>query len=95
MGRATYDLTRSWDVGLISSLLVADGGAARRYGAGAEIGRLVATNLRLAVGYNLFGYREKDLDSFGYTSRGAYVEFAFKFDETLFGRGTTAAGSSK
>ena len=95
MGRATYDLTRSWDVGLISSLLVADGGSARRYGAGAEIGRLVATNLRLAVGYNLFGYREKDLDAFGYTSRGAYVEFAFKFDETLFGRGKTAAGSPK
>ena len=95
MGRATYDVTSAWDVGLISSLLVADAGAARTYGAGVEVGRLIATNLRLAVGYNLFGYREKDLDSFGYTSRGAYFEFAFKFDETLFGRGTPAAGSGK
>jgi uncharacterized repeat protein (TIGR01451 family) len=88
MARATYDLTPRWDVGLITSLLLNDGGAARTYGLGAEVGRIVMKNLRLAAGYNLFGYRDRDLSSFGYTMKGAYLDFAFKFDESLFGRGS-------
>ena len=89
MGRATYDLTTRWDAGFIGSVLLSDGNAARQYGLGLEIGRIVMTNLRLAAGYNMFGYRDRDLSSFGYSMKGAYLDFAFKFDESLFGRGNT------
>ncbi|MBI3791688.1 MAG: DUF11 domain-containing protein [Gemmatimonadetes bacterium] len=91
MGRATYDLTTRWDAGVTTSLLLSDGNAARQYGLGLEVGRIVLTNLRLAAGYNMFGYRDRDLSAFGYTMKGAYLDFAFKFDETLFGRGATPA----
>ncbi len=90
MARAIYDLTPRWDAGLIGSVLFNDGGAARKYGLGAEVGRIILTNLRLAVGYNMWGYRDRDLSSFGFTMKGAYLDFAFKFDESLFGRGASA-----
>jgi uncharacterized repeat protein (TIGR01451 family) len=95
MGRATYDLTQRWDVGTTASWLISDGNAARQYGLGFEVGRIVMKNLRLAAGYNLFGYRDRDLSAFGYSMKGAYLDFAFKFDESLFGRGSTPAPAGK
>ena len=35
----------------------------------------------------LFLRSTRDFESLGYTQRGPYVEFGFKFDEGLFGRG--------
>lgn len=85
MGRGIVDLTRRVDAGIIGSLLATDGLASRRYGLGGELGLLVMKNLRVAGGYNLFGFTDRDLDSFGTTRRGAYLELGFKFDEALFG----------
>jgi hypothetical protein len=41
-------------------------------------------NVRVAAGYNVFGFRDRDLRESAYTLRGAYVRFDFKFDESLF-----------
>ncbi|MEO7962459.1 MAG: hypothetical protein ABIT38_00960 [Gemmatimonadaceae bacterium] len=87
MGRGIFDLNRRLDLGIISSVLASDGFAARRYGLGGELGLIVAKNLRIAAGYNLFGFTDKDLNSFGTTRRGAYIDLGFKFDESLFGLG--------
>ncbi len=87
MGRGIFDLNRRLDVGVISSLLASDGFSARRYGLGAELGLILAKNLRVAAGYNLFGFTDKDLNTFGTTRKGAYIDLGFKFDESLFGFG--------
>ncbi|MGQ0646599.1 MAG: DUF7507 domain-containing protein [Gemmatimonadaceae bacterium] len=87
MGRAILDLNRRFDVGAIGSLLASNGIANRQYGLGGELGVILVKNLRIAGGYNVFGFTDKDLDSFGTTRKGAYFELGFKFDESLFGVG--------
>jgi uncharacterized repeat protein (TIGR01451 family) len=83
-GRALYDVTRSWDVGLISSVVLSEGLQQRQLNFGFELGRLVAQNARLAVGWNTHGYSDRIANAFGYTTRGVYLDFGFKFDESLF-----------
>jgi len=87
MGRGIFDLNRRLDAGLIGSLLASDGFSSRRYGLGGELGLIVLRNLRVAGGYNLFGFTDNDLNTFGTTRKGAYLELGFKFDESLFGLG--------
>ena len=82
--RALYDFLPSWDAGIIASLLSSGG---RQYGVGFELGRIVVTNMRVAAGYNVFGFRNRDLTSDGATTdRGFYLHFGFKFSEELFRR---------
>jgi hypothetical protein len=45
---------------------------------------MVATNLWLTGGYNIFGFRDKDLAAEEYTAQGVYFRIRFKFDEDLF-----------
>ncbi len=87
MGRTIVDLTKRTDVGLIGSVLGDGKFVERRYGMGVELGAVVMRNLRLAGGWNVFGFTDRDFDSLGYTQRGPYVEFGFKFDEDLFRKG--------
>jgi hypothetical protein len=86
--RAIYDVDRNWDVGLQASSFWQGGFASWRFGTGAELGRRVMRNLRLAAGYNVFGFRDRDLRETDYTLRGAYLRFDFKFDETLLDPGS-------
>jgi hypothetical protein len=87
MGRTIVDLTKRVDVGLIGSVLGDGKFTERRYGMGVELGAVVMRNLRLAGGWNIFGFADRDFDSLGYTQRGPYLEFGFKFDEELFRKG--------
>jgi hypothetical protein len=82
--RAIYDLDRNWDVGLQGSANWIGAFDSWRFGTGGEVGRRVMDNLRLAVGYNVFGFRDAELRETDYTLRGAYLRFDFKFDETLW-----------
>jgi hypothetical protein len=83
-GRTIYDLTSKWDVGLNYSALFSDLFKSCRYGVGGEVGYMVATNLWLTGGYNIFGFRDKDLAAEEYTAQGVYFRIRFKFDEDLF-----------
>ena len=87
MGRTNVDVTRRLDVGVIGSALGNGTFSERRYGVGTEVGVVVMRNLRLAGGYNLFGFTDRDFESLGYTQRGPYLEFGFKFDESVLGAG--------
>ncbi len=87
MGRVITDLSTRFDLGLIGSVLGNGSFSERRYGVGAEVGAVLMRNLRLAVGYNLFGFTDRDFESLGYTQRGPYVEFGFKFDEGILNAG--------
>lgn len=85
-GRATWDLTKRWDLGLnLNALMVGKNSVS--YGVGNEVGYLLTANLWLSAGFNYFGFFDRDLSGEDYTAPGLFVRFRFKFDEHLFDRG--------
>jgi len=82
--RGTWDLHRMWDASLIGRSLFTDHVQRRQDGVGAEIGFLPIRNLRLATGYNLFGYKDGDLNGGSRSDRGFYLDLGFKLDEDVF-----------
>jgi hypothetical protein len=98
-GRLTWDVAPRWDVSLVTAILIGDKTSSRQYGVGIELGYLVATNLWVSAGYNLFGYRDADLAGADYTTKGPYVRLRYKFDEQLLeslgaGNSQATAGNS-
>lgn len=83
-GRAIYDLNDRWDTGINASILANSDFTTKDYGVGVELGYIMATNLRLATGFNFFGYNDDDLTANNYTRPGAYLGFSYKFDEQIF-----------
>ncbi|MTI87564.1 MAG: hypothetical protein FH748_06300 [Balneolaceae bacterium] len=83
-GRLTHDINEKWDAGINASLIANSDFTIKDYGLGVEAGFLVATNLRLASGFNFFGYEDEDLAANNYTQRGVYAGFSYKFDEQIF-----------
>lgn len=79
--RAIYDLTKRFDLGLSTAVLSNADFSSRQVGLGAEVGFIVAKNLRLAGGYNFLGYSDRDLASSDYTANGVYLSLHYKFDE--------------
>jgi large repetitive protein len=79
--RATYDIATGWDIGVQAAALIGSGGRARQMGLGAEAGHLLAENLWLSVGWNQFGFTDRDLTAQDYLQRGVYLRLRFKFDE--------------
>jgi hypothetical protein len=76
-GRALVDLTKRFDVGATGRT---EFGGGNRFGAGGELGWLAVRNLRLAAGYNVFGFRDADMSGADRTDRGPYLDFGYKFD---------------
>ena len=83
-GRITYDITSKWDIGLVGSLHGDGGFGNRKLGLGLEAGYLLQENLWLSAGFNLFGFKDKDLAGQDYTDKGFYLRLRYKFDESLF-----------
>ena len=84
-GRLVKDFGDRWDVGFNSYLLASDGIRNRNWALGAEAGYRIAKNLWASVGYNVSGFKDKDLASEEYTERGVYLRMRYKFDENVFG----------
>jgi hypothetical protein len=83
-GRAVYDITERWDIGLMAAAQLGQRGA-RQHALGAEVGYLLRQNLWLSAGLNATGFAgDADLVGYEYTRQGAYLRLRFKFDETLF-----------
>jgi hypothetical protein len=83
-GRAIYDVTEKWDLGMLAATLRSPKGSANQYAYGVEAGYLIRQNLWLSAGYNWRGFRDDDLTSSEYTNRGLFLRLRFKFDEDLF-----------
>ncbi len=90
-GRVTYDINKDWDVGVMLSSLHGSDGGSHQYAYGAEVGHIVMKNLWVSLGYNASGFTDRDLTGSEYTAKGLYLRLRFKFDESLFKRGTVEA----
>lgn len=93
-GRAIWDIAPRWDVSLNASTMFGNGAQSKYYGLGVELGYMVMENLWVSGGYNFFGYRDDDLASGEYTSKGAFIRLRYKFDEDLFGTSKTVKSST-
>ena len=83
-GRVIYDIDDKWDAGVNASMLANADFSKKDYGFGIEFGYVVAKNLRLATGFNFFGFNDEDLAASNYTQKGVYAGFSYKFDEQIF-----------
>lgn len=85
------DLGADWDVGADASSLHTWSSHTCDYGLGASIGRRLATNVWVAVGYNVLGFRDNDFAGAAYRARGVYLTVRAKLDEDALGlnRGRT------
>ena len=91
-GRAVYDVSENWDLGVLVATQLGQQGA-KQYAAGLEVGYLLQQNLWLSAGYNVSGFNgDSDLTGYEYVERGFYLRLRFKFDETLF-KGRNAAAN--
>ncbi|MFA6119721.1 MAG: hypothetical protein WCT35_09405 [Sideroxydans sp.] len=81
-GRVIYDLSATWDVGVMVSTLRDVKTGSNQYAYGAEIGYQVEKNVWAGVGYNLAGFSDRDLTGGDYTRSGLYLNLRMKFDET-------------
>ena len=78
--RVMHEVSRDWDAGAaVQALASRDGGI--QFGAGVEAGYRVARNVWVSAGYNLLGFKERDLAGGDATEKGAYVRLRLKFDE--------------
>ena len=80
---------------VMSSVLLDRASGSRRRGLGVEVGYLMQSNLWLSVGYNIFGYQERDLAYAEPTERGLFLRLRFKFDEDLFARTPSGGRTSE
>lgn len=83
-GRMTYDVNPRWDLGLQGSLLLSNDSSGRRTALGAEVGYLLQENQWVSAGYNVFGFKDRDLSGQDTFSQGFYLRLRVKFDEQLF-----------
>ncbi|WP_338524044.1 hypothetical protein NUH87_30860 [Pseudomonas batumici] len=82
-GRVTHDLNEKWDVGLSGSVMF-DGANARQSALGLEAGRVIKDDLWVSVGYNFFGFIDRDFSDTTETAQGIYLRMRYKFDENSF-----------
>jgi len=82
--RATYDLSRKWDVGASMNSMFQPSDGSHVFGVGGEAGYMVVRNLWLSGGYNFIGFSSADLSGEDTTRQGPYIRLRFKFDEQLF-----------
>ena len=76
-----YDLTKTWDVGLRGSVLHSWNGGQFAYSGGGSAGYNIVENAWVSLGYNVWGFTDKDFSAADYTAQGPYVRFKIKFDQ--------------
>jgi hypothetical protein len=78
---ARYDITRKWDLGLRGSLLHSWHGGQYSYSCGPSGGYNILENVWVSIGYNLWGFADRDFADAAYSSGGPYIRFRMKFDQ--------------
>lgn len=81
-GRVTHDINEDWDIGATAQVLIDRDTRGRQYAAGLEAGYQLRRNTWVSAGYNLLGFKERDLAGADATAKGAYVRLRMKFDES-------------
>ena len=84
-GQVIRILGRRWDISLVGRVVRQHETSTIRYGGGIELGRLMAENLWLGIGYDFGGHEDGDSPINDFASRGFHVRLRLKFSERLLG----------
>jgi len=84
--RGSYDITEKLDASVEYRALVQAEAKDILSGYSIDAGYAVMENLKLVVGYNFKGYKDRDLVENNVWSAGPFVKFSYKFGEELFGK---------
>ena len=79
--RATYEINADWDIGATAQALFDRDTRGRQYAAGVEAGYQLQKNMWVSAGYNLLGFKERDLAGADATAKGLFARLRMKFDE--------------
>ena len=82
--RALWQLLPRWGLDFRTASLMNGYDDSIRYSAGIGANYLIRKNLRFAFGYNLKGFKDRDLDQERYYAQGIRLGIQWKFDESLF-----------
>ncbi len=80
-GEVRHDLTPKVDIGLSSSVLKDHGTGTAEFAVGPSIGFTPAKNVWVSVGYNVFGFEDRDFEAAEYSNQGVFVKLRVKFDQ--------------
>jgi len=80
-GRATYEINADWDIGATAQVLIDRDTRGRQYAAGLEAGYQLKKNMWVSAGYNVLGFKERDLAGADATAKGLFARLRVKFDE--------------
>ena len=80
-GRIARDITAKWDAGISGSFFTSSLGE-RLHAIGVEAGYQASQDLWVSVGYNVFGFEDREFSQLANTSRGTYFRLRYKFDES-------------
>lgn len=80
-GEIRHDISPKVDIGLAASVLKDHGTGTAEYAAGPSLGFTPAKNVWVSVGYNLFGFKDKDFEAAEYSNQGLFVKLRVKFDQ--------------
>ncbi len=83
-GRLIWDLDRRWDLDLHAAALSTQWFDDLRYSLGLGLHYIPMRNMRIGVGYNFVGFRERDLDEEEFYAPGWLFGIEYKFDEDMF-----------
>ena len=78
---ARYDLSERWDVGIRASALHSWNSGVIEYSAGGSVGVSIVDNTWVSVGYNFFGFEDKDFSGASYAAHGPYLTLRARFDQ--------------
>jgi hypothetical protein len=76
-------LSDRWDTGVNTSIYHSYGSEVLDYGIGLDVGYNIGRNMWLTLGYNIFGFDDKDFERARYTAAGPYLRFSIKADQRL------------
>ncbi|MDP0499874.1 MAG: hypothetical protein Q7P63_07205 [Verrucomicrobiota bacterium JB022] len=80
-GRIIRKFDQRWDIGLNYAAMWTGDKDEVSYGFGPEIGFWARHQIRIGLGYNFWGYVDRDFDTSGETQRGFFLSLSMKFDE--------------
>ena len=76
-----YEWSRKWDALAEVRLLKQYQQDNLNYGSALELGYIALKNTRLALGFNIAGYQDRELSGASYWARGPYMKVQIKFSE--------------
>jgi len=77
-----YRFSGKWDVGARASVLHAWDINQFDFSSGLSLGYRFNKDIWVSLGYNFIGFRDDDFSGSDFTSKGVYVRFRMKFDQT-------------